>query len=92
MPRACLVLVDLLVRVWGVEPPRPLLLLLLGVGVQARVDAPSLVIEVKGCDSGRDLHLPLGPGALQQNREAVGVASAVALSVCRGTCVCCSDY
>lgn len=56
-----MVLVDLLVRVGGVEPPRPLLLLLLGVGVQARMRAPAVLFEVKGCDSGRDLHLPFGP-------------------------------
>lgn len=81
MPGAGVVLVDFLVRVGGIEPPRPLLLLLLGVGVEARVRAAAVLFEVKGCDSGRDLHLPFGPRALQQHREAVGIAGAVALSL-----------
>lgn len=81
VPRAgLLLLVDLLVGVGGVEPARPLLLLLLREGVlpQSRVDA-AVVKVVEGGGRRGDLHIAACPRALQQHGEAVGIARPVAL-------------
>lgn len=77
---ACLLLVDFLVGVGGVEPSGSLLLLSLSKRVlpQRRVDTV-IVKLVEGCYSRRHLHLPPCPRSFQQHRETISVAGTIAL-------------
>ncbi|KAL2296238.1 hypothetical protein Nmel_018532 [Mimus melanotis] len=70
--------VDPGVGVGGVEPPRLLLLLLLGVLAQG--GGPSrLLLKHEGCHGGRDQHIALGLALLLHEGVAVRVARAVSL-------------
>ena len=83
VPRAGLLLVDLLVGVGGVEPAAALLLLALGVGLlplEPQVVQAALLLEVaEGDGRSWNLHFPARPRALRLHGEAVGVAGAVTL-------------
>ncbi len=78
MSRTGLVLADLLVEVWCVQPPG-LLLLSLGVRMETGGSMDSILMEGERGDGGRNLHLSPGSGALQQHGEAVGVTCPVTL-------------
>lgn len=82
VPRAGLLLTDFVVGVRGVEPSCPLLLLALSERVLPQSGVDAVIIElVEGCRGCGHLHLPSCPCSLQQHREAVGIAGAVALRI-----------